>query len=543
MRRRQKAWRRRIPAGAGPIVDAAVELVLMEPLPGLLPNRRMDAVRRAFGLDTPATLPRLAPLVFANDPAIAAFAESETARIMAGMRSWEFAALDRELRGTFSVLGRVVDMVSLARKARASERRALLLGIASCHRDGRVRATAMHTAEQWSVDLALPFTLLRLDDWVRPVRRLARSRVLDRMGLEHVPELVETLPLLEALAARKRVQTDKTLRWIEQLLRDPAARSGLWGGLDSDETAVRRSCLQLLVESGDVDLVRMLEIASTSADPILAGGAADAVLAHVTGVPDALLSSPSAQVRARALVRVASLPPVDSLRPLQAALLDPRRSVREVAVHHLRKGGAAGIESRYREVLERGEGERLRAAIGGLGETGDRADVARLVPFLAPDSRPRTARAALAAIARLDPRGQGELFLTHLDDPRRGVSREATRALLSPRSTVPEPRIWALVQSAATAHGSRNAFRVVARGSRWTRVARMLVGADSTDPWIAEHARVGLARWCRSSAAYGQVPAPAPVAALVDAALAGRGRGVPERVARVVRTTLDLART
>ncbi len=539
---RQKAWRRRIPSGARPIVDAAVELALMEPLPGMA-DRRMDALRRAFALDVPATLPRLAPLVFAPQEEVAGLAEVETERLIATMKSWEFAALDRELRLWASPLRDVVGMVDLTRAVRRSSRQPLLLGLASCHPDGRVRATAMHTAEQWDVDLPLPFTLVRLDDWVQPVRRLARGRVLQRLGLEHVPQLVAALPLMEALAARRRVARDKTLRWVEQLLRDPAARSSLWEGLASDETAVRRSCVELLAESDDVDLVRMLEVACSDPDPVIAGRAADAVLAGVTGVPDALLASPNAPVRARALLRAATLPPAESLGPLQAALLDPRRSVREIAVHHLREGGAEGIAARYKAVIARADGERRRAAIAGLGETGEPGDGEVLLPFLELEVPPGTSRAAVSALARLDTRGRSALFVDLLDDPRRGVSREATRALLSPRAVVPEPRLWELVTEAKTAHGSRNAFRIVARGGRWRRVARMLVGADSTDPWIAQQALAGLERWCGASIAYGQVPASKTDAALVDAALKGRGRGVPERIARVVATTLDLART
>jgi hypothetical protein len=542
MANRQKAWRLPIPPGARAIVDGAVELALMDPPPGMPAVAALNAVRRAFELDIPATLPTLAPLMFAGDWTVAAAAEEGTERLLDSMQSWEFAALDRELRAPYGPLSRVVDLASLPALVRRSTRQGLLIGIASCHREGRVRAAALHTAEQWDVEPGLLFTLLRLDDWVLPVRRLARARILERLTIAHVPELIPALPLMEALARRRRVKQDKALGWVEHLLRDDDAREALWAGLASPETAVRRSCLGLLAESPDVDLVRMLDVATQPGDPVLAGRAADAVLARIQGLPQTLLVSPSAAVRVRAVVRAASLPPTESLRPLQAALFDPRRTVREVAIHHLRAGGAERIEARYRAVVDEGEGQALQAAVAGLGETGGREDIPRLVQLLAPDVAPTLAATALAAIARLDPRGQGDLFVTHLDDPRRGVSREARTALLSSRSVAPEERIWELVVNASTDHGSRNAFRIVARGTRWRRVARMVAGARSTDPWIVQYALAGLERWCRGSARYGQVPIGARDAELVEAALKGRGRSVPGEIVTVVRATLALAR-
>jgi HEAT repeat protein len=541
MGRTRKAWRRPLDASARALVDSAVEFALMDPLPGFGRGDRLRAVRRAFELNLPATLPRLAPLAFAPDPEVAAFAQTAVPGLLGLMHSWEYVALDRGLRHPDSHLDRLVTASKLDALVRRTESRALLLGLATCHPNGYVRATAMRSANQWDVELPLYFALLRLDDWVLPIRRLARRRILDRVGLDHVPDLIPALPLMELLAGRRRVQRGKALRWIEQLLRDPEARSVLWTGLDSPEPAVRRSSISLLIEASDIDLVRMLDVARDPHDPWTAGRAADAILATGAGVPDELRTSPDAGVRARALAAAAELPSVESLAALQAGLMDPNRAVREVAVFHLHKGGAIRIGAMYRAHLGTARGRTLRTALCGVGEVGDDQDIPLLLPFLAPGRPSMIARAALAAIARLDRSGRLDLLIDHLDDPRPGVSRTAADALGKSPRVPPRDRLWGLVSSAHHTHGSRNAFRVLARGPRWARAPHLLLGANSADPWIAQHALCGLEAWCH------QIPpaVPPPSSAdsqAVEAALRGRGRGVPERIAVTIRRVMEAAR-
>ena len=533
MVRRQRAWRRTPSAEQRSLVAAAVALAGIEPLPGV---DRIAALRDAFDLAVPASLPTLAPLAFSSDRAVAVVAEAGVRRLLGAMQSWEYAALDRELRT--STLREDVTLGSLTGTANRARDPGVLLGIAACHPDGRVRMSALQSADHWNVDVPLGLLLVRLDDWVLPVRRLARRRVLARLDLENVPALVAALPLMERLAGRRRVQKDKALRWIEQLLRDATARSGLWRGLESEEVAVQRSTISLLVEATDIDVLRML-VASTRRDPFVARTAADAVIATLESVPDELLRSRVGQVRVRALLALSEPPTPEGLGALRSALMDPLRSVREVAVFHLRKRGATHIAARYREAAEVA-GRSRRIAVLGLGETGSATDIPLLTGLLSRDHDPSLARAALGSICRLDPKGQVELLLAHLDDPRPGVSREARTALQASRRVASPEALWGIVQTAENTHGSRNAFRVLARARLWQSAAYLLRGADHTDPWIAAHAAQALERWGAGRSA--SVP---PISSqerqAVETALAGRGRGVPERIAARMRDMLAAA--
>ena len=99
------------------------------------------------------------------------------------------------------------------------ERCALLLGLATCHASGYVRRNAVACLDQQVQSGAeIPFLLLRLGDWVHPVRLQAQCAVARRLDAEHASTFLPYLGLVERLRARRRMTESPLLSRIEEVL-------------------------------------------------------------------------------------------------------------------------------------------------------------------------------------------------------------------------------------------------------------------------------------------------------------------------------------
>ena len=74
--------------------------------------------------------------------------------------------------------------------------------------------------------------------------------------------------------------------------------------------------------------------------------------------------------------------------------------VRSIAQFHLPKLEPMELRSFYRDAIFRREQRILKAALGGLGETGGAADADMVVPFV-DDPEAGIRKVALAALARI----------------------------------------------------------------------------------------------------------------------------------------------
>ena len=205
-------------------------------------------------------------------------------------------------------------------------------------------------------------------------------------------------------------------------------------------------------------------------------------------------------------------------REIHAALLDRSAGLRWEAVHaHWLRTRQRAV-SLYRIAVAAETGSRLVYAVLGLGEHGDRADATLVVPFL---SSPRIGlrRAAVRALARLDGDHQSERFMTALEDPSPGVSREGQRALL--RFAIPSAaasRLEALAADGATvANVRRNALDVLARAGKWRAIPALIRACADADPTFAGVAHERVQGWLdRYNRSFAQ-PTAGDVAALTAA--------------------------
>jgi HEAT repeat protein len=277
----------------------------------------------------------------------------------------------------------------------------------------------------------LPFLLLRLNDPVEPVRERAIAAVGQRLGTGHAALLVQLLPLIEGLGARRRAGA--IVRTVGEILvsGDPAGRDALWTGARGDDVAVRASCLRMLatIEPGAA-----VEHAIGTGDPALRLWAA-AVATAPRLDPDLqgrllplLESDPNPHIPWRALRARVRHP--GSEPHLRRALLDPDARVRYLARVGMRALGRTVTADLYRATLadRAATPDTILGALAGLADMGTRDDSPRIIRFLDhPNARLRGE--AWRALAGVDP----DDFNSRIDQLRADPSGKVRRHLPSGR--------------------------------------------------------------------------------------------------------------
>ena len=97
----------------------------------------------------------------------------------------------------------------------------------------------------------LRFLLLRLNDWVAPVRDRARSAVLARIEPDYAVHFVACLPMVSRLGHLGRVDHGEVVGMVSDLLTRPSSLEALLAGVAHPDRDVRRATLICGVAYGE----------------------------------------------------------------------------------------------------------------------------------------------------------------------------------------------------------------------------------------------------------------------------------------------------
>lgn len=287
----------------------------------------------------------------------------------------------------------------------------VVLKVATCSPNGYARERAVELlAETVNDGSELPFLLLRLNDWVPPIRFIAAKAVKARLTQEHDHAWVRCLGLLRRVQVGGRSDHGWLARPVEALLQAETSRGALASGLESTSVEVRRACTRLAI--GLVGTTDLLRRALTDADPITSGSASAALCRILQGEPlrDVLevMRKGNATARALALETTCACFPESAESYLRDALLDPATHVREVARFQWKKTSenmsripAIDFAAFYRTNIVEHGGPRFVTALRGLAEVGTMEDIPAFRAY-AQDPRARVREAAILGLGRID---------------------------------------------------------------------------------------------------------------------------------------------
>jgi HEAT repeat protein len=374
-----------------------------------------------------------------------------------------------------------------------------VLGLCASHRNGYVREQAVRLLASGPAEIALPFLLIRANDWAPPVRALARSAVENLLQPAAAVAFVRCLPLLDRLAGGTRVAHADLVARVESLLLDPRARPALEAGLESTDPRVRRRCFVLaarlphalpeaVVLKGATDrdmVVRRLAIAVARALP--PGATRAALLTRAAG-------DPASTVRWLAFDYWRHEAWPTARATLEGFLLDPAAGLRAEAQAAWQGGEQRDLAAWYRARLDDTRGRRLAGAVAGLGEVGEPGDAERVLPLVRHRSA-KVRRMVIRTLGRLAPeRSVGPLVDALLGDTGR-VAREALRCLDHRLGDLDPEALWTGAPAAAN-QLARRRLLVLFRGlNKWVWLDYILRGVASSGADLRAQAQVELERW------------------------------------------------
>lgn len=371
------------------------------------------------------------------------------------------------------------------------------LALLSCHSNGFLRQGALvRLAGGEDVDTVWPFVLVRLNDWVAPVRQAAlraAQSALPRVSLE---QLVRHLPLLEALRRSTRADHSSFLASARARLCQPEALAWLADHLDEVRGPSRREAFRLLLE-GPPTLARSAVVRGLEdPDPVVQRIAVEHVEPLVSeeelpGVLERMECSRTMFVRREAYALHARRFPMLGEVKIREALMDPHPAIRDFAQRRL--SDTVEVAGLYRRALR--ELPLLPGALAGLGETGRTSDVPLLEPFL---THPRVAvrRAAVTAMGRLDGDGAAPLLRECFLDPAPSVCRAAAHALSQHSGRFSEDWLRQCLRGPGAAPWTlRAALHLTDTLPRFEALAVLLDATQSQDERFREEVQEALRRW------------------------------------------------
>ncbi|MFJ6796199.1 HEAT repeat domain-containing protein [Streptomyces sp. NPDC091268] len=297
-----------------------------------------------------------------------------------------------------------------------------------CHRDGRIRASALGEAKA-----PLALVAIRTADRAPPVRERAR-RVLDGALAAAPADTQAALTPLVLLLGRREHGAWALERFGALLRGEPRVLEELAAGAD---LPARRFAARLLLERGAFGVRELARRAAAERDPVTARLWTDATLAVLAAdgpddtAVDVLLGGRDHLVRAAGVTALRG-----AGRSAEAArhLADRAGTVRACA---RRLWGQAGGDpaAHYLELLA-DPGRVTPYAVTGFAECARRAQ-APLLRGLLEHSDAAVRAAVLAGLRRLDDATGVGVLLPLLDDPSASVVREAARSLAPDAGRLP----------------------------------------------------------------------------------------------------------
>lgn len=427
----------------------------------------------------------LAALGVDPDHEVARLASSAVAELVARVPAREFPRLDVLARST-SANWCAPPWPQTAAFAVDDEAAIACLGVMSCAADGRVREQAVARLARSPSPGAVPWLLLRVNDWVPAVRTRAATAVVDRARSANAAVLVANLELVTRLESCGRADHTPLVRAVRAALLEPAARDAVVSELAHGSTGVRALCVDLLLAAEDVEpaeVARLVRHDPAARVRLLAARACRRRLGPGSfgAAFEVLGADLYPPIRREMLEGLVEHEPALSREELLAALLDRAPGVRDLARYFLEHGEPPiDVASVYRGHIAREVGRELPVSLLGLGETGS-ADDAAIVAHFVNHAVAAVRRAAVHALARLAPEASTELLRGLIHDPSPSVSREAAEALRPRVHRIDAAALWQDFEGARFSHVRRRLISLFARHFRWPQLDLLLRAVAHVD--------------------------------------------------------------
>ncbi|WP_223786583.1 HEAT repeat domain-containing protein [Marinicella meishanensis] len=376
-----------------------------------------------------------------------------------------------------------------------ADQAAHLFGLMTLHRDGFIREAALQRLKQCQSDNALPYILMRLNDWVPQVQKIARDMFLQCLPALSLQQLTRRHDLFAWLARSTRHDLTHVTQQVTAHMGRTEHRGALLDILIAGPYHERLFCLKHMPQNIN-RLSELIGVALQDPAPEIRQWGARKLPQDALFVPriKKLLKDKATRVRIAALRRIPENHWPDYTDVLKLAVFDGCRSIRESARFALKHIGVFAdnndLAALYRQRLH-SEQPITVGIIAGLGETGTIDDSKLLTGYLS-DSRSKIRAAALLALQQINATGMEARLINGLKDV--GKVRKLCSAILIEH---PPKDLDALIAvSEQGSSGSRKeAFKVLHSLGGLEALKYILIFILDEDPDLADFAAVYYDHW------------------------------------------------
>lgn len=445
----------------------------------------------------PAAIPSLMSFGLAHNDRIRTEARSVIGHLFSQIPIDFLPVLDESLRRSWGHLedwyGMKPNVVRMLERSTENDR--LFLSLVSCHRNGYVRAEALHALGTESSGIVLPFVLIRLVDWVSEVRSIAENEFRKRLNVAYAHGLVNCLGLVNRLSTSSRYRMWFSLS-IEEFLHSPECADALRHGLRSEHPLIRRECFRIAPGNPSTPAKAFVHLALTDAD-VMVRKWAFTVGPGLLPTEEHYLMQVAAKDSYGPIRRIAFDALVASRTLLQAELtpflLDRSASIRRwaqaVSIQRLDQSPA----DIYRNLIHDRCSKKAEVGVLGLAETGRRSDGPAILRMLAHGSA-RVRRAAVRALRILGVEEQEVPLLRIISSDVRSVVREAAYSLLLRRISAADV-VWTAALKNTGERVPETVLRLMKDAGKWQQLRLYLGAARSESPSLSKCAIEMLLTW------------------------------------------------
>lgn len=313
--------------------------------------------------------------------------------------------------------------------------RVTALGLLACHPSGFVREHALDVLGEENLAAAVPWAIIRANDWVANIRRAARKVLYKALQSDELESVAAAAPLLERLSLWGRDKHAELESALASALLTEQGQEVVREQLASPDAKVRRALARMSRQVDDASFAVLAEILVRDIDPGVRGVVARNLKrlgAKARSYEELLYGDRVATFNLLALESELSRDPDAAAARWPELVFHRSSTIRYLARHRLAELGNIEDSRLYFAKLYRAEAlsesKRSIASLGGLAEVGEKSDVGILAPLLA-NPRSKLVRAALKCIKKLDPIQASDHLKAALGDARPGVRHDALRLL------------------------------------------------------------------------------------------------------------------
>jgi hypothetical protein len=347
------------------------------------------------------------PLMFVKHKQVSGIARQKVSELLAQAPVVRLASFDEKIRkfaypNYYEVLSKYWYNLESSIIETIDDNKLVAIKILCCHPNGYVRFNALNALVKLSINAAIPFLLLRANDWVEALRVFCHDTLLQAINDNTAcAVMLDSLSLVKQLKGKGRDDQGNLTDKIEQAFLTHC-KDELFNKIQGQDRIASRYAFSILASSND-QREQLLAVTIDHQDIIIKLNAFNLAKAYydsnqLWGYLSKLINDKFVPIRKMVLYALIELYPHQAQEYLEQALFDRCGSIRNLGRYYLKQRGIHEFSHYYIDALNN-QGAKPHLLLG-LSEAGNKDDFLTMQPFI---NTPGLQAASIVAVFKLKP--------------------------------------------------------------------------------------------------------------------------------------------